>query len=207
MKSKLAPGLLAALALTALVVSALAQDPLPQSAAQPANPGGLYVVPAPAQDLLPRAAAQPAQNLFAPSGQPAVPSTVIMQPRIAQGQPDPAPPYTPYGTTFTSRYGVVQAQPAASPEEVKLSMESDALVRQLGEAKSEADKEKLKTQIAEVLEKQFDLKRRRHEAEVEALEAQIKKLKDMVRLRNENRRQIISVRLEQILRDAQGLGW
>jgi hypothetical protein len=81
------------------------------------------------------------------------------------------------------------------------------LARQLGEAKSDADREKLKAKLVEILEKQFDLKRRRHEAELEALEAQVKKLKDMVRVRGENRRQIISDRLEQILRDAQGLGW
>jgi hypothetical protein len=78
------------------------------------------------------------------------------------------------------------------------------LARQLGEARPDADGGKLKAKLGEILEKQFDLKRRRHEAE---LEAQVKKLKDMVRVRGENRRQIISERLVRILRDAQGLGW
>ena len=38
-----------------------------------------------------------------------------------------------------------------------------------------------------------------------AIDAQVKKLKELVRARNENRREIVSRRLEQILREAQGL--
>ena len=35
----------------------------------------------------------------------------------------------------------------------------------------------------------------------------VKKLKELVRLRNEKRREIVAKRLEQVLRDAEGLGW
>ena len=171
MKSKLAAGLLAAIGLPALVVSALAQSP-----------------------LLPQAN-QPGQNYGVISSQPPGGSAISH-----------TPPTTP-GTFHVFDFNFAQNQPAVTAEETKLSIESDALARQLGEAKSDADKEKLKAKLVENLEKQFDLKRKRQEAEVEALENQVKKLKDMVRVRGENRRQIISDRLEQILRDAQGLGW
>jgi hypothetical protein len=40
-----------------------------------------------------------------------------------------------------------------------------------------------------------------------AIDAQVKKLKELVRARTENRREIVSRRLEQIVREAQGLGW
>jgi hypothetical protein len=89
----------------------------------------------------------------------------------------------------------------------RLSTETDQLARQLGEAKTDADREAIKGKMVQVLEKQFDQRRRRHEAEIEALEAQVRKLKDLVRVRNENRSEIVSRRLEQILSDAQGLGW
>src|SRR5439155_15706758 len=93
-----------------------------------------------------------------------------------------------------------------SAEEANLAREADQLARQLGEAKSDADRDKLRAKLGEVLEKQFDQRQRRHAAEIEGLEAQVKKLGDLVQRRQENRREIIGRRLEQILRESQGLG-
>jgi hypothetical protein len=109
---------------------------------------------------------------------------------------------TPHNVPFGPFPGADQLRTNASAQ-----LEMDRLVRQLSEAKSDADREDLKTKMTQALEKQFDQRQRRHEAEIEALEAQVKKLKDLVRARNENRREIVSRRLEQILREAQGLGW
>jgi hypothetical protein len=94
-----------------------------------------------------------------------------------------------------------------SPEEGSLAHEADRLARQLGEARSDADRDQLKTKLGEVLGKQFDQRQKRHEAEIKALEAKVKKLRDLVEKRQENRREIIARRLEQILRESQGLGW
>jgi hypothetical protein len=85
--------------------------------------------------------------------------------------------------------------------------ETDQLIRQLGEAKSDSDRDKLKAKLGEVLEKQFEHRQKRHEGEIAELEAQIKKLKELVGRRLENRREIIARRLEQVLRESQGLGW
>jgi hypothetical protein len=94
-----------------------------------------------------------------------------------------------------------------SPEEANLAQEADHLARQLGEARSDTDRDKLKAKLGEILEKQFDQRQRRHEGEIDALERQVKKLKELVQRRQENRREIISRRLEQLLRESQGLGW
>jgi hypothetical protein len=96
---------------------------------------------------------------------------------------------------------------ALTSEEARLSMEADQLARQIGQAKTDDDKEKLKAKFTVVLDKQFDQRQRRHESEIQSLEAQVKKLKELVRLRNDKRREIVAQRLEQVLRDAQGLGW
>lgn len=96
---------------------------------------------------------------------------------------------------------------AVSGEEANLAHEGDQLGRQLAEAKSDSDRDKIKAKLSDLLEKQFDLRQKRHESEIEALEAQVKKLKDLVQKRQENRRDIISKRLDQVVRDAQGLGW
>jgi len=88
-----------------------------------------------------------------------------------------------------------------------MSAEIDRAVDQLGKAKSDAEKEKMKAELSQKLEKQFDQRQKRHEADIEALETQIKKLKELVKTRNDNRKEIVSRRLEQLVRDSQGLGW
>jgi hypothetical protein len=92
-------------------------------------------------------------------------------------------------------------------EEVNLARAANDLVRKLGEAKTDNEKEKVKTKLSEVLEKQFDLRQKRHNQQIEALEAQVKKLKELVGKRQENRKDIVSKRLDQLQREAQGLGW
>ena len=81
------------------------------------------------------------------------------------------------------------------------------LAKQLVDAKTDGDKEKLKEKLKETLGKQFDDRQKRHEKEIEALEAQIKKLKDMVAKRQENKKDIIDDRTKQLEREAKGLGW
>jgi hypothetical protein len=85
--------------------------------------------------------------------------------------------------------------------------EVDKLAQQLAKTKGEGERETLRTKLSDLLEKQFDEGQKRHQAESEALEAQVKRLKELISLRNENRKEIINRRLEQVVREAQGLGW
>ena len=81
------------------------------------------------------------------------------------------------------------------------------LTKQLSDAKTDGDKDKLKDNLKELLVKQFDDRQKRHEKELEALEAQVKKLKEMVGKRQENKKDIVEERMKQLQRDALGLGW
>jgi hypothetical protein len=125
----------------------------------------------------------------------------------------PVPPQPPSPAdirppgAFSFPRGVFYTGPGGSPEEANLAHQAEQLARQLGEAKSDSDRSKIRTQLGEVLEKQFDQRQKRHEDEIKQLEAQIKKLKDLVDKRQENRREIISARLNQIVKESQGLGW
>jgi hypothetical protein len=94
-----------------------------------------------------------------------------------------------------------------SPEENKLAQTAAKVAKALGEAKSDSEKDKLKDQLNKVLESQFDLRQKRHADEISALEARVKKLRNLLDRRQENRREIVAKRLEQILSEAQGLGW
>ncbi len=104
-----------------------------------------------------------------------------------------------YNGNWNGRMGMNQ-------EEMQLLHESEELVKQLGKAEGD-NKEKIRSKLTETLGKQFDARQKRHETEITNLEAKIKKLKDMVQKRQDNRREIISRRMEQLVRDAEGLGW
>jgi len=147
---------------------------------------------------------------------PDAPQDLVAQP-LAAPVPVPVPPQPP-GAGYTGvtagspsmNYAVYEHRPHLftwKAEESGLSRQAEVFARQLAEAKSDGDREKLKGQLAEVLEKQFDQRQKRHEEEIKQLEAQIKKLKDLVDKRQENRREIISARLNQIVKESQGLGW
>jgi hypothetical protein len=102
------------------------------------------------------------------------------------------------------------ADPAArklQADESDFARQTDELVRQLAAAKGDSDKDKIKAKLSEALEKQFDIRQQRHALEVSTLEAQLKRLQEMVQKRQESRRDIIAKRLDQLVREAQGLGW
>jgi hypothetical protein len=132
-------------------------------------------------------------------------------------QPAPVPPPPPVVTTTVNSSGFYQVGPdvarplvarwSVAPEDANLAREADQLARALGEAKSDTERDKIKTQLGELLKQQFDQRQKRHEREIADLEAQVKKLKDLVAKRQENRREIIAQRLDQIVRESQGLGW
>lgn len=91
-------------------------------------------------------------------------------------------------------------------EEMELQRQTEDLVKQLGKAEGEK-RDKIRGLLTETLGKQFDRRQKRHEGEIAALEAKVRKLKDVVDKRKENRREIISRRMDQLVRDAEGLGW
>jgi len=86
-------------------------------------------------------------------------------------------------------------------------LEAKKLAKQLTEAKTETEKDKLKEKLKELLNKQFDDRQKRHEKDIESLEIQVKKLKEMVDKRKENKKDIIDERTKQLQREAAGLGW
>jgi hypothetical protein len=162
--------------------------------------GSTLVAPAPAQEPSRRVD----RNFFFATnpGQPPVPPV----PPIPAGGQTVNSVYTTSVPAYSQR-GTFIGGWISSPEEANLAQEADQLTRQLGEAKSDGERDKIKTKLGEILQKQFDQRQKRHEHEIEELEAQVKKLKDLVAKRQENRREIIARRLEQIVRESQGLGW
>ena len=126
---------------------------------------------------------------------PNPPKSTVWQPNqyaVLQSQRDTA--VLDNGQTFTFNF-----DPADS--------EAKKLAKQLSEAKTDSEKDKLKEKLKELLTKQFDERQQRHVKELEALDAQVKKLKEMVGKRQENKKDIIDERTKQLGREAAGLGW
>jgi hypothetical protein len=100
------------------------------------------------------------------------------------------------------------------PELAKLvnmerSLERDAakLVKDYAGTEKESERTKLKTRIEEMLTKQFDAQQKRRDVELTRLETQVKRLRDLMKKRSEARQTIVDKRVDQLLREAEGLGW
>jgi hypothetical protein len=110
-----------------------------------------------------------------------------------------------YGATFFPNQNGEREK--AQMAEAALAQEATSLRDALEHAKTDSQRSEARTKLAENLGKQFDLRQKRHGLEIEALETQVKKLKELVRKRQESREDIISRRVDQILREVDGLGW
>jgi hypothetical protein len=71
----------------------------------------------------------------------------------------------------------------------------------------EEERTKIKTKLATALSKQFDMQQKRRELELSRLEAKLKKVRELMKKRDEERKLIIDRRLDQLVREADGLGW
>lgn len=93
-----------------------------------------------------------------------------------------------------------------SAQDAQLANEAESLAKQLAEA-TDDKKAELKEKLQDTLSRQFDAQQKARELEVARVEARVKKLRDTIAKRNEARRSIIDKRLDQLLSDAEGLGW
>ena len=57
------------------------------------------------------------------------------------------------------------------------------------------------------MEKEFDLQQKRRDLDLVRVEARLKKVRDLMKKRSEARQSIIDKRLDQLIREAEGLGW
>jgi hypothetical protein len=88
----------------------------------------------------------------------------------------------------------------------QLERQAESLVKQISDA-GDGDRAKLKQSLEEALAQQFDTQQKMRELEVAAIEARVKKLREVISKRSDARRAIIDKRLDQLLREADGLGW
>jgi hypothetical protein len=134
---------------------------------------------------------------------------------------------------FLQQPGAELAGPAAMPpgpiaspyQEMTLGKPQDPEMAKVSSAEASADREvqnlmrdykrtedadergKIKTKLVAALAKQFDAQQKRRDLELARVEAQLKKLRELMKKRDEERKTIIDRRADQLVRDAEGLGW
>jgi hypothetical protein len=92
-------------------------------------------------------------------------------------------------------------------EEGKSQREAVGLVAEYTRKEKDSEREAVKTKLADVLGKQFDAQQKRRDLELTRLEAQVKKLREVMKKRGDARQNIVNNRLDQLIREADGLGW
>jgi hypothetical protein len=92
-------------------------------------------------------------------------------------------------------------------DDAKLEGEVRSAVGQYHAADKEADRNKLRAQLTELLEKQFAARQERRKLELASLEARVKKLREALEKRESAKQTIVERRLGDLLGDEDGLGW
>ncbi len=114
----------------------------------------------------------------------------------------------PQGRPDNSGY---QAQAAPEgpfvPLRVQLQTESAPLARQYVAAEKQEEKKQIRQKLSDTLSQQFDVHIKEQQKELEDLEKQIATLRSVLKKRIDAKATIVERRVEQLIQDAEGLGW
>jgi hypothetical protein len=109
-------------------------------------------------------------------------------------------------------YGVVQ--PEDDPEmgelaqvEAQSSQESAELLSRYAATDDPADRKEIKAKLRTALEDQFRVQLKRQQLELARIEERVRKLREQFKKRTDTRDTIIDRRLDQLINEAEGLGW
>jgi hypothetical protein len=137
-------------------------------------------------------------------GQSPLPEQPRFQPGVALGY------QTPYGAAPQFGFAPGQSDKEMAKllgDEARQEQEAARLVQQYSHTEDDGERTKIRSKLAEVLEKQFDLQQKRRDLDIKHIEAQLKKVRQLMEKRSDARRAIIDRHLDQLLREADGLGW
>jgi hypothetical protein len=91
--------------------------------------------------------------------------------------------------------------------EGELANEAEGLVARFAETEVAAERKPIIAELRATLAKQFDVQKKRRELELSRIEERVRKLRDQIKKRDDARETIIDRRLDQLVNDADGLGW
>lgn len=105
-------------------------------------------------------------------------------------------------------------QRGTDPEMDKLLQEEAAAERQVAKliesysrAEKDADRSKIKSELEAALGKELEAQHKRRDLELTRVEDRVKKIRELMKKRSDARQSIINKRLDQLISEAEGLGW
>lgn len=111
---------------------------------------------------------------------------------------------TPFAFTFGM--GSSEANPLRQADQ-RFGQSTRDLIAKYQETTDPDQRETVREELNDVLTKHFDVRQQIRARELEELEAQVRRLRELHDRREEEKDQIVRDRLQQLLRDAEGLGW
>jgi hypothetical protein len=81
------------------------------------------------------------------------------------------------------------------------------LARQYAKAIKEEDKKDIRKKLSDTLSKEFEQLAQQQQNELDVLEKQVANLKTILKKRKDSKDTIVDRRLEQLIQEAEGLGW
>jgi hypothetical protein len=124
------------------------------------------------------------------------------------GNPGDAFYYSPVGANGAGVIAVDDPEAAKLAQaEAEVAQEAEQLSGKYESADKPDEQKRIRAELREVLAKQFNVQHQRRELELTRIEERVQKLRDQIKKRNEARESIIDRRLEQLINEAEGLGW
>ncbi len=105
------------------------------------------------------------------------------------------------------RHGADSEMDKLMQEEAAAEQHVAKLIETYAHTEGEAKRSGIKSDLSKVLEKEFDAQQKRRDLELKRVEERLKKVRELMEKRDRARRSIIDNRLDQLLREADGLGW
>jgi hypothetical protein len=114
----------------------------------------------------------------------------------AQGQPaPPAPPEAPqWDMNYFFKWQQSQSQ-------------TGKLTQQYLKAQKTEEKQDIRTKLRDLVNKQFDVRMEQQQKELESLEKELTDLRALMKKRQEAKAAIVDRRIDQLIQDAEGMGW
>jgi hypothetical protein len=131
-------------------------------------------------------------------------AAVLAQGQTAAPQRRPAPveTYDSAGSPRSNPYTKYR-DPSEHVRERRIA----ELLAKWKETEDPADRRKLEESLRGTVKEEFEARLGFHEKEVEQLEARVKQLREQLERRRDKQDEIVDFRVQQLLREAQGLGW
>jgi hypothetical protein len=119
-----------------------------------------------------------------------------------------APPAPAAATGFGNSFGYTfSPDPHVWSMHVNTQNQANELAKQYLKAETESDKREIRQKLTKVLDQMFDEHMTQQQKELENLEKQIADLRSLMKKRANAKSTIVDRRIDQLIQDADGLGW